>query len=189
MASASQAPDLEGIHREMHGISEQIKIMNELNAHLVQHLVTNNPPFATVPILEDANQSHHAHRSGDCDSQNHQSASQGRSARSHRHQSISPYSRCGRWRRSPEMYESRSSSKIEDTRVRERSSRRDNSLQKHRGVSTEQKFKDLDARIDTINTGVNAPITVDALIKQPKPPFTEWVMEVRVLSKFRVFFP
>ena len=35
MENAGQAPDLEGIHREMHGIAEQIKIMNEINVRLV----------------------------------------------------------------------------------------------------------------------------------------------------------
>lgn len=35
MASVGQAPDLEGIHREMHEIAEQIRIMNEINARLV----------------------------------------------------------------------------------------------------------------------------------------------------------
>ena len=34
MASTNQALDLEGIHREMHGIADQIKIMNEINARL-----------------------------------------------------------------------------------------------------------------------------------------------------------
>ena len=42
MANTSQAPDLEGIHREMYGIVEQIRIMNEINARLVQHLATNS---------------------------------------------------------------------------------------------------------------------------------------------------
>ncbi|GFS41387.1 hypothetical protein Acr_00g0074010 [Actinidia rufa] len=34
MANASQAPDLKGIHHEMHEIAEQIKIMKEINARL-----------------------------------------------------------------------------------------------------------------------------------------------------------
>ena len=53
MANNSQALDLEGIHREMHGIAEQIRIMNEINARLVQHLATNNPPHPTAPVQED----------------------------------------------------------------------------------------------------------------------------------------
>ncbi|GFY91039.1 hypothetical protein Acr_07g0012350 [Actinidia rufa] len=65
--------------------------MNELNAHLEQQLVTNNLPPAITPV-PNANRSHHSHRSGDCDSQNHQSASDGRSMRSHCRQSPSPQS-------------------------------------------------------------------------------------------------
>ncbi|GFS33585.1 hypothetical protein Acr_00g0029440 [Actinidia rufa] len=44
MASNNQALDLEGLHREMHGIAEHISIMNGNNAHMIQHLTTNNPP-------------------------------------------------------------------------------------------------------------------------------------------------
>ncbi|GFZ05054.1 hypothetical protein Acr_17g0006260 [Actinidia rufa] len=36
-----------------------------------------------------------------------------------------------------------------------------------------REIKDLDARIDAINTGMNALVTVDTLIKQIEPPFTE----------------
>ncbi|GFY95627.1 hypothetical protein Acr_10g0010120 [Actinidia rufa] len=39
--------------------------------------------------------------------------------------------------------------------------------------SITQKIKDLDARIDAINTGTNVLVTVDTLIKQTKPLFTE----------------
>ena len=43
-------------------------------------------------------------------------------------------------------------------------------LNKHHGdVSTEQKFKDLDARIDAINSVVNSLVTVDALIRKTEP--------------------
>ena len=59
MANNSQALDLEGIHREMHGITKQVKIMNEINACLVQH--------PAAPIREDADRSHRAYRSGDQD--------------------------------------------------------------------------------------------------------------------------
>ncbi|GFY87074.1 hypothetical protein Acr_05g0007130 [Actinidia rufa] len=34
----------------MHGIAEHIRIMNENNALLIQHLTTNNPPPPTAPI-------------------------------------------------------------------------------------------------------------------------------------------
>ena len=50
MANPSQTLDLKGIHREMHGIAEQIKFKNEINAFLVQHLTTNNPPLPVAPV-------------------------------------------------------------------------------------------------------------------------------------------
>ncbi|GFZ06564.1 hypothetical protein Acr_18g0007340 [Actinidia rufa] len=82
MANTSQAPDLEGIiHHEMHGIVEQIKIMNKINARLVQYLATNNPHPFTAPILKDVDRSRHSHRSGDQDSQNHHSTDQENSTR------------------------------------------------------------------------------------------------------------
>ena len=68
MANTSQALDLKGIHSEMHGIAEQIRIMNEINALLVQHLTINNPPPATAHILENADRSRCFHRSSNQDS-------------------------------------------------------------------------------------------------------------------------
>ena len=56
----------------------------------------------------------------------------------------------------------------------------------HCSKSTNQKFKDLDARIGNININVNALVTLDALIKQTEPPFTERVMKVRVSSRFKL---
>ena len=50
MAGASQALNLEGIYHEMHDIAEHIRIMNELNARLVQHLAANNPTPITVSL-------------------------------------------------------------------------------------------------------------------------------------------
>ena len=52
MANAGQAPDLKGIHCTMHGIVEQIKIIYEINAYLVQHLAINNPPLSPHPSLK-----------------------------------------------------------------------------------------------------------------------------------------
>ncbi|GFS33871.1 hypothetical protein Acr_00g0031010 [Actinidia rufa] len=51
MANTSQAPDLEGLHREIHGMAEQMRIMNENNARLLQLLANNLPriPPALVP--------------------------------------------------------------------------------------------------------------------------------------------
>ncbi|GFY96422.1 hypothetical protein Acr_11g0007280 [Actinidia rufa] len=117
IANASQAPNLEVIHREMHGISER--------------------------------------------------------GRSH------------------VTSESRSSSQTHDTggeesQKRVRSHRRGNQTHKRRDKSTIQKIKDLDARIDAINTGANASITVHALIRQIEPSFTERIMIVRVSSRFKL---
>ena len=72
MVNTSQAPDLEGIHHEMYGITEQIRVMNKINTRLVQHLTTNNSPPATAPVQEEANRSRLSHRSSDHDSQSHQ---------------------------------------------------------------------------------------------------------------------
>ncbi|GFZ21568.1 hypothetical protein Acr_29g0007300 [Actinidia rufa] len=69
MANTSQASDLEGIHGDMHGITKQIKIMNEINARLVQHLATNNPLPPAAPIPEDVDRSHRSCQSSDQDSQ------------------------------------------------------------------------------------------------------------------------
>ncbi|GFS37189.1 hypothetical protein Acr_00g0050520 [Actinidia rufa] len=55
-----------------------------------------------------------------------------------------------------------------------------------RDKSTSQKIRDLDARLDAINTGTNAPITVDALVRQTDPPFTERVLRTRISSKFKL---
>ena len=57
---------------------------------------------------------------------------------------------------------------------------------RHRDKSTTQKIKNLDTQIDAINTGANSPITMDALIRQTEPPFTEMVMRVRVSSRLKL---
>ena len=58
MANSSQALNIKGIYHKMHGIAEQIRIMNELNAHLIQ-------PFTHTPaFLEGSNRSHHSYQSG-----------------------------------------------------------------------------------------------------------------------------
>ena len=64
-------------YRELHGIAEQIRIMNEINTRLVQHLATINPSLATVLVSEEADLSCRSHQSGDQDSQNRNSAGQG----------------------------------------------------------------------------------------------------------------
>ena len=53
----------------MHGIAEYIRIMNDFNAHLVQHLATNNLPPAIALVHEEADQSRISRRLGDRDYQ------------------------------------------------------------------------------------------------------------------------
>ncbi|GFY92975.1 hypothetical protein Acr_08g0013710 [Actinidia rufa] len=51
MVNASQAPDLKGIHREIHGIAEQIRIMNEnMELNQAQLLVYYNATLAQFHI-------------------------------------------------------------------------------------------------------------------------------------------
>ncbi|GFS34603.1 hypothetical protein Acr_00g0034770 [Actinidia rufa] len=50
MANTSQAPDLVDLHCEMHNIAKQIRVMNENNACLIQHLTKNNPPPPATPV-------------------------------------------------------------------------------------------------------------------------------------------
>ncbi|GFY97755.1 hypothetical protein Acr_12g0002960 [Actinidia rufa] len=64
MANTSQAQDLEGLHREIHGMAEQMRIMNENNARLVQLLAAANPPPPAAPPIPDVERSHHSNRSG-----------------------------------------------------------------------------------------------------------------------------
>ncbi|GFY85849.1 hypothetical protein Acr_04g0005870 [Actinidia rufa] len=89
---------------------------------------------------------------------------------------------------SPSLRERSFSSESSQTRSRVRRGR-----SPHRGdhtrardKSTSQKIRDLDARLDAINTGTNAPITVDALVRQTDPPFTERVLRTRISSKFKL---
>ena len=89
------------------------------------------------------------------------------------------------------MSKSRSSSRTQDTKGEENMRRGKSPCQndqehKRRDKFTTQKFKDLDARIDAINTGVNALVIVDALIKQIEPPFTKKVTKVRVSFRFKL---
>ena len=62
----------------------------------------------------------------------------------------------------------------------------DDQAHKRRDKSTIEKIKDLDARIDAINTGVKAPVTVDALIRKTEPSFIERVMKVMGSSRFKL---
>ncbi|GFZ09055.1 hypothetical protein Acr_20g0008630 [Actinidia rufa] len=171
MANASQVPDLEGLHHEIHGMAEQMRVMNENNACLIQLLAAANPQPPTAPSVPDVERSRHSNRSGD---------------RSH---NVSTERARDRHRApSPSLRERSSSSESSQTRFRVRRGR-----SPHRGghtrardKSTSQKIRDLDARLDAINTGTNAPITVDALVRQTDPPVTERVLRTRISSKFKL---
>ncbi|GFZ09644.1 hypothetical protein Acr_21g0002430 [Actinidia rufa] len=74
-----------------------------------------------------------------------------------------------------------------EIRGRGRSPCHDDQVPRCRDRSTAQKIKDLNSRVDAINIGTNAPITVNAfLIKQTDPPFIDKVMRTRVSSKFKL---
>ncbi|GFY91069.1 hypothetical protein Acr_07g0012650 [Actinidia rufa] len=150
MANASQVPNLEGLHREIHGMAEQMRIMNENNARLVQLLTAANPPPPAAPPIPDIERSHHSNCSGGSSSKSSEVPIVGG----------------------------------EET-GRGRSPRRGDRIGA-RNKSTSQKIRDLDARLDAINTGTNAPVTVDTLIRQTELSFTERVLRARVSSRFKL---
>ncbi|GFY84700.1 hypothetical protein Acr_03g0014740 [Actinidia rufa] len=129
------------------------------------------PDLEAAPSIPDIERSRHSNHSGD---------------RSH---NVSTERARDRHRApSPSLRERSSSSESSQTRSRMRRGR-----SPHRGgntrardKSTSQKIRDLDARLDAINTGTNAPITVDALVRQTDPPFTERVLRTRISSKFKL---
>ncbi|GFY95417.1 hypothetical protein Acr_10g0008020 [Actinidia rufa] len=172
MANPGQIPDLEGLHHEIHDMAEQMRIMNENNGRLMQLLTATNPPLPAAPPVPNIERSRHSNRSGD------------------RSQNIST-ERVRRGRRrapSPSSRERSSSSESSRTLARARRGR-----SPHRGdhiearnKSTSQKIRDLDARLDAINIGINALVTVDTLIRQTEPPFTERVLRARISSKFKL---
>ncbi|GFZ10945.1 hypothetical protein Acr_22g0003430 [Actinidia rufa] len=51
---------------------------------------------------------------------------------------------------------------------------------------TSQKIRDLDARLNAINTGAGVPVTVDTLIRQTELPFTKRILRTRVSSRFKL---
>ncbi|GFZ01032.1 hypothetical protein Acr_14g0006670 [Actinidia rufa] len=64
MANPAQAPDLEGLHREIHDMAEHMRIMNENNGRLMQLLAAANPPLPTAPLVPEVERSRHSNRSG-----------------------------------------------------------------------------------------------------------------------------
>ncbi|GFS33977.1 hypothetical protein Acr_00g0031560 [Actinidia rufa] len=171
MANPAQAPDLEGLHREIHDMAEQMRIMNENNGRLMQLLAAANPPLPAAPLVPEVERSRHSNRSGN---------------RS-RNISADPVGRGRRQAPSSSLREKSSSesSKTLTRSRRGRSPRRDDHV-RTRDKSTSQKIRDLDARLDAINAGVGAPVTVDTLIKQTEPPFTKRILRARISSKFKL---
>ncbi|GFY97621.1 hypothetical protein Acr_12g0001620 [Actinidia rufa] len=171
MANPSQVPDLEGLHREIHDMAEQMRIMNENNGRLMQLLTAANPPLPAAPPVPDIERSRHSVCSGD------------------RSQNVSTDRVRGRRRApSPSLRERSSSSESSQTRARVRrvrSPHRGDQIEA-RNKSTSQKIRELDAQLDAINTGTNAPVTVDTLVRQTDPPFTERVLRARISSKFKL---
>ncbi|GFZ10627.1 hypothetical protein Acr_22g0000250 [Actinidia rufa] len=171
MANPAQAPDLEGLHREIHDMAEQMRIMNENNGRLMQILAAANPPLPAAPLIPDVERSRHSNRSGN------------------RSRNISA-DQVGRGRRQAPSSSLREKSSSESSKTptrsrRGRSPRRGDHV-RARDKSTSQKIRDLDARLDAINTGAGAPVTVDTLIKQTEPPFTERILRARISSKFKL---
>ncbi|GFZ01925.1 hypothetical protein Acr_15g0005340 [Actinidia rufa] len=139
MANASQVPDLEGLHHEIHGMAEQMRVMNENNARLIQLLAAANPqPQQRHPSLMSSDLA------------------------------------------------TLIAQEIVLTTVRRGRSPNRGDHTEARDKSTSQKIRDLDARLDAINTGTNAPVTVDALVRQTDPPFTKRVLGARISSKFKL---
>ncbi|GFS34433.1 hypothetical protein Acr_00g0034020 [Actinidia rufa] len=127
MANTTQAPHLERLHRGIHGMVEQMKVINENNARLIQLLVATNPPPLVMPPFPDIERSHHSHRSGDDHSQNN------RKSRS-----------------------SSKTLEAEGGKVKRGRSPRRNDQTRRWNTSTSQKIRDLDASLDAIITGAGA---------------------------------
>ncbi|GFY86067.1 hypothetical protein Acr_04g0008050 [Actinidia rufa] len=129
------------------------------------------PKSPAVPSVPDVERSRHSNRSGD-----------------RSHNVNTERARVRRRAPSPSLRERSSSSESSHTRARVRRGRSPNrgDHTEARDKSTSQKIRDLDARLDAINTGTNAPVTVDALVRQTDPPFTKRVLGARISSKFKL---
>ncbi|GFZ17220.1 hypothetical protein Acr_26g0004900 [Actinidia rufa] len=148
-----------------------MRIMNENNGRLMQLLAAANPPLPAAPLISKVERSRHSNRSGN------------------RSRNISA-DQVGRGRRQAPSSSLRGKSSSESSKTPTRSRRgrspRRGDHARARDKSTSQKIRDLDARLDTINTGVGAPVTVDTLIKQTELPFTERILRTRISSKFKL---
>ncbi|GFY96576.1 hypothetical protein Acr_11g0008820 [Actinidia rufa] len=145
MANPAQAPDLEGLHREIHDMAEQMRIMNENNGRLMQLLAAANPPLPAAPLIPKVERSRHSNCSGNR-SRNISADQVGRGRRQAPNSSLREKS-------------SSESSKTPTRSRRGRSPRRGDHA-RARDKSTSQKIRDLDARLDAINTGVGAPLGI-----------------------------
>ncbi|GFY98557.1 hypothetical protein Acr_12g0010980 [Actinidia rufa] len=172
MANASQVPDLEGLHHEIHGMARTNEgHEREQTPALYSSSLLPTPNPQQHHPSPDVERSRHSNRSGDCS-----------------HNVSTERARGRRRAPSPSLRERSSSSESSQTRSRVRrgrSPRRGDHTQA-RDKSTSQRIRDLDARLDAINTGTNAPVTVDALVRQTDPPFTERVLGARISSKFKL---
>ncbi|GFZ06720.1 hypothetical protein Acr_18g0008900 [Actinidia rufa] len=139
-------------------------------------LAANLPHIPPVSILENDPPRQ------PCDevSQSHHSTSQAR-----RHRSPTPRPRRGK-SSSSESQSFSGTPKAEGEEVRRRSPHKNNQAPRRRSTSTSQKIRDLEARLDAIDTSAGALVTVDALIWQIEPPFTNRVMRARVSSRFKL---
>ncbi|GFZ03786.1 hypothetical protein Acr_16g0004100 [Actinidia rufa] len=150
MANPAQAPDLEGLHREIHDMAEQMRIMNENNGRLMQLLAAAaKPPLPAAPLVPEGG--------GDA-----------------KHQAPPCVKRVppNLVKLRPDREGGGAPAEVTTPGARDK--------------STSQKIRDLDARLDAINTGTNAPVTVDALVRQTDPPFTKRVLGARISSKFKL---
>ncbi|XP_057481981.1 uncharacterized protein LOC130768891 [Actinidia eriantha] len=143
-------------------------------ANTSQLLAVANPQPRPAPPVPDIERSRHSSRSRSRSN----NPSIERARRRHRAQS-------------PSLHESSSSESSKTTATEGEEARRGRSPHigdriRARNKSTSQKIRDLDAQLDTINSGTNAPVTVDTLIRQTEPPFTERILRARISSKFKL---
>ncbi|GFY92808.1 hypothetical protein Acr_08g0012040 [Actinidia rufa] len=148
MANPAQAPDLEGLHREIHDMAEQMRIMNENNGRLMQLLAAANPPLPAAPLIPEGG--------GDA-----------------KHQAP-------RVKRVP-----RNLAKLQPDRVGG-GALAEVTTSGH-GISPPHKRFEIWTPGSTLSTLEQVPpVTVDTLIKQTEPPFTERILRARISSKFKL---